>query len=540
MEVNKILTGDTLETVKTLPNESIDCVITSPPYYQLRDYGWNGQWGLEKTYQEYLDKLISLMSELKRVLKPTGTMWINLGDSYNGTGKSGSEGIGNNSLSYVKNQRRNGKDIMMPSKSLMLIPHRFAIRCIDELGLILRNDVIWAKRNGMPESVTDRFSKKHEFFFFFVKQQKYYFDLDGVRDKCTDQERLTRRLLDPNNNDRMYKRGEDGTRAFGINPKSAEQSRLNMIEKGKNPGDVSDFWDKSKSYPNRKYFFRENYFENIDSEDKAYWLGFIWADGYINKDSLEIEIHIKDKDHLVEFQEDLCDNHKLYDRERQTTHSCRLTLGSQKLVSDLVNLGYKNKLVPVNLPEQLERHFIRGLFDGDGSVGFYKGRGSQVRHWLEFLGKYDLMVWVAKRLKSIGMFDQIPKENKGTFRLSYVDDDAVLFYNYVYLGYSRCLERKKCRFPQELNYEFDFFDIPTQPSSDKHYATYNFDLIDKPIIAGCPKDGIILDPFCGTGTTIARAIQLGRTGIGIDGSEEYCKIAEKRIAQELSQLKLSL
>lgn len=402
-------------------------------------------------------------------------------------------------------------------------PHLFALAS----GILTHNS------NGMPESVTDRFSKKHEFFFFFVKQQKYYFDLDGVRDKLSEATFIRSKYAFNPSKSKEY--------GFDENSQSNYSKKLLSGEvNGKNPGDVSDFWDKSKSYPNRKYFFRENYFENIDSEDKAYWLGFIWADGYLSKDSLEIEIHIKDKDHLVEFQEDLCDNHKLYDRERQTTHSCRLTLGSQKLISDLVNLGYKNKLVPINLPEQLERHFIRGLFDGDGSVGFYKGRESQVRHWLEFLGKYDLMVWVAKRLKSIGMFDQIPKENKGTFRLSYVDDDAVLFYNYVYLGYSRCLERKKCRFPQELNYEFDFFDIPTQPSSEKHYATYNFDLIDKPIIAGCPKDGIILDPFCGTGTTIARAIQLGRNGIGIDGKQEYCEIAEKRIKQELSQLKLPI
>ena len=163
--------------------------------------------------------------------------------------------------------------------------------------LILRNDVIWSKRNGMPESVTDRFSKKHEFIFFFVKEQKYYFDLEGVRDKITTNNKIDNRVW---NND------------FNTN-----RVRCGANKNGKNPGDVSDFWD-----------------------------------------------------------------------------------------------------------------------------------------------------------------------------------------------------------------------IPTRPSSAKHYATFNTDLIDKPIIAGCPEGGIVLDPFCGTGTTIARAMQLGRRGIGIDGSSEYCKIAEERISQK--------
>jgi len=101
--INKIYCGDTLETVKTLPDESIDCVITSPPYYQLRDYGWSGQWGLEKTSQEYLDKLISLMRELKRVLKPTGTMWINLGDSYYGSGHGNWSKYDNGEISHKIN-----------------------------------------------------------------------------------------------------------------------------------------------------------------------------------------------------------------------------------------------------------------------------------------------------------------------------------------------------------------------------------------------------------------------------------------------------
>lgn len=315
LEENGVYLGDSLEIIKTIEDNSIDSVITSPPYYQLRDYGWTGQWGLEKTHQEYLDKMIALMAELKRILKPTGTMWINLGDTYaSWRGKGGGspdrierEKTGQNktSVKFVID-RPNKNDSL--EKSLLLIPHRFAIRCVDELGLKLRNDIIWAKPNGMPESVTDRFSKKHEFIFFFVKQQKYYFDLDAIRDE--------------------HKYPEEAQKPKRIGDKYAifKQSKIQRTHShplGKNPGDVSDFWA-----------------------------------------------------------------------------------------------------------------------------------------------------------------------------------------------------------------------ITTKPNSAKHYATFNSELIDKPIKAGCPEGGIILDPFAGTATTGVRAIQLGRKFIGIDGSKDYVEIAKKRIDNELKQQNL--
>ena len=177
--INQVIQGDCLDVIKTFPDKSINCVITSPPYWQLRDYGWNGQWGLEKTYQEYLEHLWQLMCEIHRALKDDGTVWINLGDSYSNSNVCGWTGLESENFKQ-KAQPHRVKDL--PAKCLMLIPHRFTIGCIDR-GWILRNDIIWAKRNGMPESVTDRFSKKHEYIFFMVKSQKYYFDLDGIRDK---------------------------------------------------------------------------------------------------------------------------------------------------------------------------------------------------------------------------------------------------------------------------------------------------------------------------------------------------------------------
>lgn len=320
LELNEIYNTDYLDFLKSLDNNSIDSFITSPPYWQLRDYGFEGQIGLEPKYQDYIQKLIDMMTEMKRALKPEGTIWINLGDTYGGNNSrasnNGRAGFGTPREAIVS--RGIGK-------CLMLIPHRFAIRCVDELNLILRNDIIWAKRNGMPESVTDRFSKKHEFIFFFTKQEKYYFDLDGVRDK--QKEISIKRSLSINH---LEQRKDFGSKSFSISSeaqnsyyKKFRENYSKGIVQGKNPGDVSDFWD-----------------------------------------------------------------------------------------------------------------------------------------------------------------------------------------------------------------------ITTKPNKAKHYASFNSELIDKPIIAGYPVNGVICDPFCGTGTTLVRAIQLDRQFIGNDGKLEYVEIANKGISEAKQQLKI--
>ena len=231
IETNKIYNEPCLETLARMDDNSIDCVITSPPYWQLRDYGYDGQWGLEPTFNEYLEHLWSMMCECYRVLKPQGTCWVNLGDTYNNNSGGGGESCTTgNKKALEECGRRSKQDKRYASKCLLLIPHRFAIGCID-MGWIVRNDVIWAKRNGMPESVTDRFSKKHEYMFFMVKSEKYHFDLDAIRDKS-----LT------NNNCKDVGRGTQGYSEASGNMRN-NNGGLGYYEKGKNPGSVSDFWD---------------------------------------------------------------------------------------------------------------------------------------------------------------------------------------------------------------------------------------------------------------------------------------------------------
>lgn len=142
--------GDSLDVARTLPNGSVDCIVTSPPYYGLRDYGNEGQYGLEETPAAYVETMRALFSELRRVLAEDGTLWLNLGDSY-------------------------GK-----GKQLMGIPWRTAMALQDD-GWVLRNSIIWAKTNGMPTSVQDRMSSRHENIFMFSKSTDYWFDLDPIR-----------------------------------------------------------------------------------------------------------------------------------------------------------------------------------------------------------------------------------------------------------------------------------------------------------------------------------------------------------------------
>ena len=229
METNIVYNEPCLETCKRLPNESVDCIITSPPYWQLRDYGYPEQWGLEPTFNEYLEHLWTLMDEIYRILKSNGTVWINLGDTYNGNKVGNTSNKGYNENTIVDTFRKN-KIEGVRDKCLLLIPHRFAIGCI-ERGWIVRNDIIWAKRNGMPESVTDRFSKKHEYFFFMVKSEKYFFDLDAIRDK---------------NSESSIKRIEYGFKSSHDSIGNIDTDRMGerfCNPNGKNPGSVSDFWD---------------------------------------------------------------------------------------------------------------------------------------------------------------------------------------------------------------------------------------------------------------------------------------------------------
>lgn len=174
--------GDALLKLQGLESESIDLIITSPPYYGLRNYGVDGQIGHEKTPQEYIDKLIEIFAECKRVLKKTGSIWVNIGDTYGTISGGAQDYLKGNKKIYGKIPYHDGiivdQDVKkaLVQKSLIGIPERFCIAMTDRLGLIRRNTIIWHKPNCMPSSAKDRFTIDFEYFYFFTKTQRYYFN----------------------------------------------------------------------------------------------------------------------------------------------------------------------------------------------------------------------------------------------------------------------------------------------------------------------------------------------------------------------------
>lgn len=185
-----------------LGDSMVDLIVTSPPYFGLRSYQdggehYTGQIGDEATPAEFVDALIECTREMVRVLKPSGSIWVNLGDKYVADNRGSSSDAKRGAAKWAPRGKAGyvGEGIM-PRKSLMGIPWRYAIRCIDDLGLILRAEVIWSKPNGLPESVTDRVRRSHENWFHFTKEPRYYSSVDRIRDESQQDRPQTRRALE--------------------------------------------------------------------------------------------------------------------------------------------------------------------------------------------------------------------------------------------------------------------------------------------------------------------------------------------------------
>jgi len=213
LPMGQILQGDAVERLGDLPAASVDCIITSPPYFRLRDYGVPGQLGLEGHVDQWVEELRAVTRALARVLKPTGTFWLNLGDTYSTHAREGA-----------------------PPKSLLGAPERLLLALVED-GWTIRNKVIWAKTNPMPSSVTDRLSTTHEYLYLLTHSPRYYFDLDAIREPHRSRPPKRRReprpgkyaagtpALGPNSD------GDDGLRALKARGMVGHPL-------GKNPGDV--------------------------------------------------------------------------------------------------------------------------------------------------------------------------------------------------------------------------------------------------------------------------------------------------------------
>jgi site-specific DNA-methyltransferase (adenine-specific) len=180
--------GDCRKILQTLPEQSVHCCVTSPPYFGLRDYGMTEQIGLEPTPEQFVAELVAVFREVRRVLRDDGTLWLNLGDSYNGY-------MANQRGTGLETKRQQSRKYIEPgaglrtdslkNKDLIGIPWRVAF-ALQADGWYLRQDIIWHKPNPMPESVTDRCTKAHEYVFLLSKSARYFFDSDAITEPCSD------------------------------------------------------------------------------------------------------------------------------------------------------------------------------------------------------------------------------------------------------------------------------------------------------------------------------------------------------------------
>lgn len=244
--------GDSRTAWQHLPAASVDAIVTSPPYLGLRDYGVEGQLGLEQDPQSYIDALADLLTGYgERVLKPEGSLWLNLGDTYNAKPPGNKPGA-THAASTLTNAATHGqihngahryRDAVAgwPLKCLLMIPERVTLALIDR-GWILRNRVVWAKPNGMPTSVTDRLANKHEALFHLVRRPRYHYDLDAIREEY----RQPENALGTAN--RGHRSGEVG---YANGPQQRHGRNWSLNEAGKNPGDV---WTiPTQAYPDAHF-----------------------------------------------------------------------------------------------------------------------------------------------------------------------------------------------------------------------------------------------------------------------------------------------
>jgi len=228
----KIIQGNCIEKIKELEDNYIDCVVSSPPYFGLRDYGVDSQFGLEKTYQEYIANTVKVFETFKPKLKDTATIWWNVGDSYSGSGKGWSKSLNKNN-NY--SQGINSGIIYDGSKpkDLLMIPNRVAI-ALQEAGWYIRSEIIWHKPNPMPESVRDRPTSCHEKIWLITKNKKYYYDADAIKEPTTESTKQRYKSGWKGNEERDYVSGKQNHFSKYIGTEKSKQDAL----KGRNKRNV--------------------------------------------------------------------------------------------------------------------------------------------------------------------------------------------------------------------------------------------------------------------------------------------------------------
>jgi len=609
--VGKVHCGDAFKLLKQMPSESIDCVVTSPPYYGLRVYGggevetifdgdmncqhewgdaipvkedwrwhalknethpngikqakgtiakdhgafcikcgaWRGQLGLEPSWEMYVQHLVELFREVKRVLKKTGSLWLNIGDTYASSKMNWTEEWANKPQWHPKEPKKRGIK-GYKSKCLMGIPWRVAFALIDD-GWILRNAVIWHKPNAMPSSVKDRLAQTYEYIFHFVKSKRYYYNLDNIREPHRtihlDKERTNlvelAKLCLKKYEEALKERKAYDHKDGGIVPESFKT--------------ISE-WNRGARETMNKIIDSLNVSEEVKVKLRSWWH--------------EVQSHPKGKNvgDIWKWNEDMKETSRHHNsgRIRQLTRTLSLPeqnplggdlgdafsipVDSKYLGLDVKTASPAARAAKTLLSGKITTHVKRRILD----VGAYlksklRESGLTVKQLSELTGikqttleHYFRTDFSGQALPSREVWNILkPILNLGEYD-DYIDEEI------------------RCALPQPHplgRNPGDFFSLPTKPFKGAHFAVFPPELPLRPILATCPPDGIVLDPLAGSGTVaytcelinrgmwdefriqvnnIAKNVKWNIKWILIEISPEYCKLAEKRLEPFMKQKRL--
>lgn len=622
IEKNIVYNMDCLEGLRTLPDNSVDCCVTSPPYYALRDYGVDGQIGLEETPQAYIDKLVEVFTEVYRVLKPEGTLWLNIGDSYWGGGwrnaafnensgdiQKGSKGT------YCGNEMPACKGVVgvYKPKDLIGIPWMTAFALRERCGYYLRQDIIWCLSGGA---------------YIYVKSQK------GVMPMMVkDLVRLNPKTVQLWNGIKWvnvlgFGESNDTSEKLELVLRSGErigctgghkwvlENGDEVIARDLKVGDVL----KTCSLPNN-----ETHTPNFINKDLLWFLGLYLAEGSLSGDCIQIALNA-DEYSWIERIDAVAKYLGGTSTHTIDGNKLNVRVYSQVLLAVLHQYigGHNAKTKHLNnicwqMPNDWLKEIVIGYFDGDGH---YDNKNGRVR--IGFTRNYDwerdLRV-LAARLGAVltltPTFSKIGDKKYPSFRGEWkweesehwnskerseiveirksrarhfydisVDSEDHLFslasgvlthnckpnpmpesvkdrctksHEYIFLmskSQKYYFDHEAIQEPsntqKEINPKFggkrlpdqeyivrnkrDVWSVNVKPDTVAHFATYPEELIRPCILAGCPKDGIVLDPFMGSGTTARVAMKLDRNYIGFELNPEYCKIINTKTREIQKEL----
>ncbi|MGC9086935.1 MAG: DNA-methyltransferase [Thermoproteota archaeon] len=507
-ELNRVICGNALEVLKTFPDEVVDCIITSPPYYGKRKYGkdaeliwdgdkncehewneqnfckkcgaWRGELGLEPSPSLYVQHLLQITAELKRVLKKTGTFFLNVNDTYSQVSENG-----------------------MRQKSMVLVPERLLFGLYEQ-GWYIRNKIVWLKPNAMPESVKSRFSNRYEFVYFLTKSKHYYFDLDSIRLPHKSKEAME------------------------------EYYKMDALSKAKKfRRRDTPFQVMTNEAPHRR--------EKLTKHDVAV--------GRIGKYSYADPLHAKPYSPKGKNPGDVFDERELSASKFFTTSVRTASPGARALLavkSGKLTTRVRRKLYDVGA--YLKKKLKESPFSVEDLSRLTGIKQTTLEHYFrtDLSGQAlpDKLTWdLLKPLLNLDSYEKfVSEEIKSALPQPHPlgkNPGDVLELSTEPFGREFCPNCKRFLKRSELKMKDGLLVCGYCGSKlVSHFAVFPRKLVAPLITAGCPEGGVVLDPFCGSGTALVVAKELGRSYVGIDVVRTYCDMAEVRLKEVRVEKKL--